>query len=50
MLSLQEAGYELKNVTRDLHSTNMKDNVMTEYEKKFSDAGIKINRLEAYKN
>lgn len=50
MESLKEAGYELKNVTRDLHSTNMPDNVMTEYEKKFSEAGVKINRLEAYKN
>lgn len=50
MESLKEAGYELKNVTRDLHSTNMLDNVMTEYEKKFSEAGVKINRLEAYKN
>lgn len=48
--SLIEAGYDLKNVTRDLHATNMKDNIMTEYEKKFSSAGIKINRLEAYKN
>ena len=50
MESLKEAGYELKNVTRDLHSANMLDNVMTEYEKKFSEAGVKINRLEAYKN
>lgn len=50
MVSLVENGYELRNVTRDLHSENVSDNIMTEYEEKFSNAGIKINRLEAYKN
>lgn len=49
MLVLQETGYELKNVTRDLHASNIENNVMTEYEEKFSKEGIKINRLEAYK-
>ena len=50
MVSLVENGYELRNVTRDLHSENVSDNIMTEYEEKFSNAGIKINRLEAYKD
>lgn len=50
MESLQEYGYNLKNVTRDLHSENIQDNVQTEYEEKFSSNGVKINRLEAYKN
>lgn len=50
MDSLVEAGYTLKNVTRDLHSINIENNIMTEYEKKFSSQGIKINRLEAYKD
>lgn len=50
MLSLEEAGYKLENVTRDLHADGMEGNVMTEYEEKFSSAGIKINRLEAYKD
>lgn len=50
MESLVEAGYTLKSVTRDLHSTNIENNIMTEYEKKFSSNGVKINRLEAYKN
>ncbi len=45
--SLQEHGYTLSDVTRDLHSLNEEDNVMTEYEKKFSEKGIKINRLKA---
>lgn len=50
MISLEEAGYKLKNVTRDLHSDNIESNIMTEYEEKFSKLGIKINRLEAYKD
>ena len=47
---LTEMGWELKNVTRDLHSTPFHtsgDNIMTEYEKKFSSNGDKIYRLEA---
>ena len=47
--SLQEAGYKLQNITRDLYSDNIENNVPTEYETKFSKEGIKINRLEAYK-
>lgn len=50
MISFEEAGYKLENVTRDLHSENINENVMTEYEEKFSNMGIKINRLEAYKD
>lgn len=50
MVSLVENGYKLRNVTRDLHSENVSDNIMTEYEEKFSNAGIKINKLEAYKD
>lgn len=46
--SLSAYGYTLKNVTLDLHSEDI-DNVETEYEKKFSSMGTKINRLEAYK-
>lgn len=43
---LSEIGFELKNVTYDLHSTDT-PNIMTEYEKRFSDMGVKIKRLEA---
>lgn len=50
MNSLEAHGYTLKNVTRDLYSDMIADNVATEYEKKFSEKGIKINRLEAYKD
>lgn len=50
MDSLTEHGYTLENVTRDLYSNMIEGNVATEYEKKFSDKGVKINRLEAYKD
>lgn len=40
-------GWLLKNVTLDLHNSGMEDNIMTEYEKKFSEMGFTINRLEA---
>ena len=48
--SLSEFGYKLKNISLDLHNSDFKNNVMTEYERKFSEKGIKINRLEAYKD
>lgn len=48
--SLSEYGYKLKNISLDLHNSDYEDNIMTEYEKKFSEKGIKINRLEAYKD
>lgn len=48
--SLQEHGYELSNVTYDLANSNIADNITTEYEEKFSKNGVKINRLEAYKD
>ena len=51
--SLEEfpkAGYEMKNVTFDLHASEWAEgNVQTEYERNFSAKGFKINRLEAYK-
>lgn len=46
---LSEYGYDLKNITYDLHNDNILENVETEYEKRFVDRGIKICRLEAYK-
>lgn len=50
MTSLEEYGYELKNVTRDLYANPIEGNIATEYESKFVEKGIKINRLEAYKS
>lgn len=43
-----QSGFSLKNVTFDLHSSDFKENIMTEYEKRFSDEGLPIYRLEAY--
>ena len=48
--SLSCFGYKLKNVSLDLVNSNFEGNIMTEYEKKFTEKGIKINRLEAYKD
>ncbi len=44
----QESGWILKEVTRDLHHSDFKGNIMTEYEEKFSSQGMPIYRLEAY--
>jgi len=45
---LSEYGFTLKNVTLDLHASDFKGNIMTEYEKKFHEMGMPIYRLEAY--
>lgn len=48
--SIEELSYSkwlMKNVTLDLHNSEMEGNIMTEYEKKFSEMGFTINRLEA---
>jgi tRNA (guanine-N7-)-methyltransferase len=43
----QACGYEVTEITYDLHKLDDPENVMTEYEKKFSEMGVKINRLKA---
>lgn len=48
--SLSTYGYTLKNVTLDLVNSDIKDNVQTEYEKKFVMQNVRICRLEAYKD
>jgi len=45
--SLSGFGYMLKNVTFDLHNSDFKGNIVTEYEKRFSEMGCPIYRLEA---
>ncbi len=46
---LQECGFKLENISYDLHNSEFAaDNIMTEYEKNFSEKGMKINRVEAY--
>ena len=46
----EESGYTLKNVTRDYHNSEWFGcDTETEYEKNFSEKGVPINRLLAYK-
>lgn len=47
--SLVNYGYEMTYVTRDLYSEDVSDNIATEYEKKFVNKGIKINKFVATK-
>lgn len=47
---LTQSGFALKNVTFDLHSSRFEDNIMTEYEERFTKEGLNIYRLEAYLN
>ncbi len=41
-------GFAIKNVSLDLHASDFEGNIVTEYEKRFSDLGQPIYRLEAY--
>ncbi|MBN8209494.1 tRNA (guanosine(46)-N7)-methyltransferase TrmB [Bacillus sp. NTK071] len=45
--SFSAYGMTLNNVSLDLHQSKMEDNVMTEYEEKFSSKGSRIYRCEA---
>ncbi len=49
LVSLSNYGYILTEVSLDLHSLQKEDNVMTEYERKFSSMGVRINYLAATK-
>ena len=45
--SFAQENFKLQNITFDLHNSNIENNVMTEYEMKFSQEGMPIYRLEA---
>ena len=46
---MRECGFRLENLTYDLHNSEWAtDNIMTEYEKNFSEKGFSINRVEAW--
>lgn len=48
--SVCEYGLLLKNISLDLHNSQMaKDNILTEYEEKFSSQGFRIYYFEAYR-
>ena len=42
----EKAGLAVRDVSYDLHGENRPDNIMTEYERKFSGFGERINRCE----
>ncbi len=48
LCSFSQNGFALKNVSLDLHNSSFEGNIMTEYERKFSEMGMPIYRLEAY--
>lgn len=45
---LSDYGFTIKNVSLDLHKSDFEGNIVTEYEKRFSDMGYPIYRMEAY--
>lgn len=45
--SFADEDFKLSNITLDLHASGFEGNVMTEYEKRFSELGMPIYRLEA---
>ncbi len=49
--SLEEysaCNFGIKNVSLDLHASDFEDNIVTEYEKRFTDLGMPIYRVEAF--
>lgn len=46
--SFSDFGFTIKNVSLDLHNSDFEGNIITEYEKRFSEQGFPIYRLEAY--
>jgi tRNA (guanine-N7-)-methyltransferase len=49
LVSLSNYGYIFNKVSLDLHNSDVENNIMTEYEEKFHEEGIKINYLVAKK-
>ena len=45
--SFAAENFKMQNITFDLHNSKFEGNVMTEYEKRFTDLGMPIYRLEA---
>lgn len=43
-----KCGFALENISLDLHNSGFEGNIMTEYEKRFTDLGQPIYRLEAH--
>ena len=49
IISLTDYGYKIKNISLDMYNDDIKDNVQTEYEKKFHDKGMPIYKIEVFK-
>lgn len=49
LAELSDCGWTLKNISLDLHASDFEGNIVTEYERRFSEQGFPIYRLEAYK-
>lgn len=45
--SFTQNGFKLSNISLDLHNSDFEGNIVTEYEKRFSEQGFLIYRLEA---
>ncbi|MEG2571007.1 MAG: tRNA (guanosine(46)-N7)-methyltransferase TrmB, partial [Clostridia bacterium] len=45
---MAEFGFNLRKITFDLHSTD-EENIVTEYEARFAEQGMRILRVEAHK-
>lgn len=45
--SFAEENFKLRNISLDLHNSGFEENIMTEYETRFSEMGMPIYRLEA---
>lgn len=48
LLEFEELGLRVEDISYDLHAENRPDNIETEYERKFSGFGEKINRCEVF--
>ena len=48
LAQFSQNGFALQNISLDLHKSDFAGNIVTEYEKRFSDLGQPIYRLEAY--
>lgn len=43
-----QCGFTLKNISLDLHKSGFEGNIETEYERRFSEQGLPVYRLEAF--
>ncbi len=50
LCELSQNRWLLKNISLDLHKSDFEDNIVTEYEERFSSLGFPIYRLEAFKD